>query len=135
MVALLQCSALQGTSNTSSVLRMPVCLACLVWLPGYLQWVADQNDNTASPMYGLADVGRMAVGGHSRGGKLAALAFTSEKQEGQLAGPAFNAVGTAVSCVCVKQQVVPLSGADAMLPLMPGCPCACCRGPLCCRPP
>jgi hypothetical protein len=110
VVPLLQCSALLSTSapqNSASVLRWPACLAylpcCLPVLPG-LQWVADQNDNTASPMYGLADVGRMAVGGHSRGGKLAALAFTGEQRQGLFAGLASNAAGSAVFCVCLSSS-------------------------------
>ncbi|EFN59881.1 hypothetical protein CHLNCDRAFT_153950 [Chlorella variabilis] len=48
--------------------------------PYLLQWVADQGDDPASPLYGRADMASVAVGGHSRGGKLATLAFTGNPQ-------------------------------------------------------
>ncbi len=42
-----------------------------------MQWVAAQANDTASPLYGVADPQRLATSGHSRGGKLASLVFTS----------------------------------------------------------
>lgn len=50
--------------------------------PCPLQWIADQSDDVAAPLYSLADVGRLVTAGHSRGGKVASLAFTSEGQQG-----------------------------------------------------
>jgi hypothetical protein len=42
------------------------------------QWVAQQGADPASPLHGQVDTARAATGGHSRGGKLATLAFTGE---------------------------------------------------------
>lgn len=44
--------------------------------PPPLQWIEEQNSTASSRLYGQADVGRLATAGHSRGGKLASLAFT-----------------------------------------------------------
>ena len=40
-----------------------------------LDWLVGQSDNASSPLYGLVDMEQLAVAGHSRGGKLAALLF------------------------------------------------------------
>ncbi|KAI7843307.1 hypothetical protein COHA_003138 [Chlorella ohadii] len=56
----------------------PVTIAAEVQLfPALAEWVAAQANDTASPLYGVADPQRLATSGHSRGGKLASLVFTT----------------------------------------------------------
>lgn len=64
--------------NLSALLLHQAPLLCLQTsaVNAGMQWVADQGDDPASPLYGRADMASVAVGGHSRGGKLATLAFT-----------------------------------------------------------
>ena len=57
-----------GSSITSASWRL-VCAAA--WAPSALQWVADQLGEEV-------DLNRTAIAGHSRGGKTAALLFSSE---------------------------------------------------------
>lgn len=40
-----------------------------------LDWLTGQNDSSTSRLYGQVDMEQMVLGGHSRGGKLAALLF------------------------------------------------------------
>ena len=47
--------------------------------PLLAQWIVQQSSsNISSPLYGRVDSDQLVVGGHSRGGKLAALVFTGE---------------------------------------------------------
>ncbi|KAK9817015.1 hypothetical protein WJX72_008340 [[Myrmecia] bisecta] len=43
------------------------------FLDQLIDWVAQQNDTPNTPLSGLVDISKIAVAGHSRGGKLAAL--------------------------------------------------------------
>lgn len=47
----------------------------LTYLQPLLDWLRTQGSAPASPLYGKADVARLATMGHSRGGKLAALHY------------------------------------------------------------
>jgi predicted dienelactone hydrolase len=45
-------------------------------LPQLLQWLSAQNDDSSNELlHSRLDMARVAVAGHSRGGKLAALQF------------------------------------------------------------
>jgi hypothetical protein len=57
---------------------MAVCMLQLQAFEPLLDWLAEQNENATSPLYGLLDLGQLVVGGHSRGGKLATLVFAGE---------------------------------------------------------
>ncbi len=43
-----------------------------------LQWLNDQSMDPGNLLHGQIDLGRLATAGHSRGGKIAALAYTRE---------------------------------------------------------
>jgi hypothetical protein len=47
------------------------------FLPKILEWLKGLNELPGTPALGKLDAGRIAVAGHSRGGKLAALHFAS----------------------------------------------------------
>lgn len=47
----------------------------LQFLPAILNWTAQLSDATGNPASGRLDTTRVAVAGHSRGGKLAALHY------------------------------------------------------------
>ncbi|KAL4447405.1 hypothetical protein ABPG75_004624 [Micractinium tetrahymenae] len=53
----------------------PTAAAELHLFPELIQWLNDQSVDPGNPLYGQVDLGRLATAGHSRGGKLAALAF------------------------------------------------------------
>ena len=42
-----------------------------------LDWLAAQNNDSSSPAHGMLDLKSVAVAGHSRGGKIAALHYAS----------------------------------------------------------
>ena len=54
-----------------------LCLVQLQFVPQLLHWVALLNNNSETPAYKQLDLGSIAIAGHSRGGKMAALAFAT----------------------------------------------------------
>ena len=51
--------------------------AQLTFLAPLLEWLEEQNATTGGFAGGMLDLDRLAVAGHSRGGKLATLHFAS----------------------------------------------------------
>ena len=55
------------------------CRPQLGFLPGLLDWLQDQTQDSTSPLQGQLDVKSLGTAGHSRGAKLAALHLTGSK--------------------------------------------------------
>ena len=51
------------------------------FLPRILEWLKEVNELPGTPAHGKLDASRVAVAGHSRGGKIAALHFASGDTE------------------------------------------------------
>jgi hypothetical protein len=67
-------------------------------------WLDAQSREEGSRLHGMVDVARLAVAGHSRGGKLAALAFAGEQLPPLLCSALLC---SALLCSAASQQMPP----------------------------
>jgi acetyl esterase/lipase len=76
-------------------------------LPQLLQWLSAQNDDSSNELlHNRLDMARVAVAGHSRGGKLAALQFAQGGRWSLNSSPAwitsagFSSPANETTCAC-----------------------------------
>lgn len=65
-------------------LTMPSVASELALLPRLLAWLSAASADAASPLHAQLDLGQLLTAGHSRGGKLAALALAQPASSGSV---------------------------------------------------